>query len=111
MCWVMPPASPATTSAPRIASSRLVLPWSTWPMMVTTGGRGPSATAAPTPLSRLVAAALAVAGAGVGAEGGRGGAGLVALRDLRVLNGAVPLGGGDHAVAELLGEELRRILV
>ena len=40
MCWVMPPASPATTLAWRIASSSEVLPWSTWPMMVTTGGRG-----------------------------------------------------------------------
>ena len=40
MCWVMPPASPATTLALRMASSSEVLPWSTWPMMVTTGGRG-----------------------------------------------------------------------
>ena len=39
MCWVIPPASPATTSVSRIASSSDVLPWSTWPMMVTTGGR------------------------------------------------------------------------
>ena len=40
MCWVMPPASPETTLAWRMASSSEVLPWSTWPMMVTTGGRG-----------------------------------------------------------------------
>ncbi len=40
MCWVMPPASPATTLAWRIASSSDVLPWSTWPMIVTIGGRG-----------------------------------------------------------------------
>ena len=39
MCWVIPPASPATTSVSRIASSSDVLPWSTWPMIVTTGGR------------------------------------------------------------------------
>ena len=39
MCWVMPPASPAATSVERIASSSDVLPWSTWPMIVTTGGR------------------------------------------------------------------------
>ena len=39
MCCVMPPASPPATSALRILSSRLVLPWSTWPMIVTTGGR------------------------------------------------------------------------
>ena len=38
MCWVMPPASPAATSVSRIASSSDVLPWSTWPMIVTTGG-------------------------------------------------------------------------
>ena len=40
MCWVMPPRSPAATSVARIASSRLVLPWSTWPMTVTMGARG-----------------------------------------------------------------------
>ena len=40
MCWVMPPASPATTLVLRIASSSVVLPWSTWPITVTTGGRG-----------------------------------------------------------------------
>src|SRR6185295_17831239 len=42
MCWVMPPASPPATLVWRIASSSDVLPWSTWPMMVTTGGRGTS---------------------------------------------------------------------
>ena len=42
MCWVIPPASPAATSVSRIASSSDVLPWSTWPMIVTTGGRGSS---------------------------------------------------------------------
>ena len=40
MCWVMPPASPATTLVLRMASSSDVLPWSTWPMMVMTGARG-----------------------------------------------------------------------
>ena len=40
MCWVMPPRSPAATSVERRASSRLVLPWSTWPMTVTIGARG-----------------------------------------------------------------------
>ena len=39
MCWVIPPASPATTSVSRIASSSEVLPWSTCPMIVTTGAR------------------------------------------------------------------------
>src|SRR5437773_829643 len=38
----MRPASPATTLVERMASSSEVLPWSTWPMMVTTGGRGVS---------------------------------------------------------------------
>ena len=42
MCWVIPPASPAATSVSRIASSSEVLPWSTWPMIVTTGGRSTS---------------------------------------------------------------------
>ena len=49
MAWVMPPASPAATLLVRMASSREVLPWSTWPMMVTTGGRqsfSPTATLA-----------------------------------------------------------------
>ncbi len=35
----MPPASPAATSALRMRSSSEVLPWSTWPSTVTTGGR------------------------------------------------------------------------
>ena len=35
----MPPASVATTLLSRILSSSDVLPWSTWPMMVTIGGR------------------------------------------------------------------------
>ena len=39
MCCVMPPCSDAVTFVSRMASSRLVLPWSTWPMIVTTGGR------------------------------------------------------------------------
>ena len=42
MCWVMPPASPAATSEDRMASSSDVLPWSTWPITVTTGARGAS---------------------------------------------------------------------
>ena len=46
MCWVMPPASPAATSVSRIASSSEVLPWSTWPMIVTTGGRSTSSSSA-----------------------------------------------------------------
>mmetsp|Transcript_7867 Transcript_7867/g.16418 ORF Transcript_7867/g.16418 Transcript_7867/m.16418 type:complete len:251 (-) Transcript_7867:564-1316(-) len=40
ICWVIPPASPAVTRVSRMESRRLVLPWSTWPMMVTTGARG-----------------------------------------------------------------------
>src|SRR5579875_3656905 len=39
MRCVMPPASPAATLAWRILSSKEVLPWSTWPSTVTTGGR------------------------------------------------------------------------
>lgn len=35
----MPPASAAARLLPRKASSKEVLPWSTWPMRVTTGGR------------------------------------------------------------------------
>ena len=39
MCWVMPPRSPDATVVERMASRRLVLPWSTWPMTVTIGAR------------------------------------------------------------------------
>ena len=39
MCWVMPPASRSATRVVRIESSSVVLPWSTWPMTVTTGAR------------------------------------------------------------------------
>src|SRR5665213_3227151 len=42
----MPPASPETTSVERSASSSEVLPWSTWPMMVTIGGRDSSVSGA-----------------------------------------------------------------
>ena len=45
MCCVMPPASPEAVSVVRRASSRLVLPWSTWPMTATTGGRVAAASA------------------------------------------------------------------
>ena len=54
MCWVMPPASPATTSASRTASSSDVLPWSTWPMIVTTGGRSTRSSSASVELGLLV---------------------------------------------------------
>ena len=40
MCCVMPPASPLATRVRRMESSSDVLPWSTWPITVTTGGRG-----------------------------------------------------------------------
>ena len=48
MCCVMPPASPATTFALRMRSSREVLPWSTWPMTTTTGARGTSSSSVST---------------------------------------------------------------
>ena len=41
MCWVMPPASWEATLDWRRASKSEVLPWSTWPITVTTGARGP----------------------------------------------------------------------
>ena len=53
MRCVMPPASRATTLVRRIVSSSRVLPWSTWPMTVTTGGRGfRSASSCSSSLSR-----------------------------------------------------------
>src|SRR5438132_2809712 len=42
MCCVMPPNSFSATFDFRIASRSEVLPWSTWPMTVTTGGRSES---------------------------------------------------------------------
>lgn len=42
MCCVMPPASVEAIWLLLRLSSRVVFPWSTWPMMVTTGGRGTS---------------------------------------------------------------------
>ncbi len=38
MCCVMPPLSPLTTSMPMMRSKSDVLPWSTWPRKVITGG-------------------------------------------------------------------------
>jgi hypothetical protein len=46
MCCVIPPASPAATCVSRMASSIDVLPWSTWPMIVTTGARSTRSSAA-----------------------------------------------------------------
>ncbi len=48
MCCVMPPASPAATSVWRMASRSDVLPWSTWPRIVITGGRSSSAESSST---------------------------------------------------------------
>ena len=45
MCCVMPPASRSATRVSRMASSSDVLPWSTWPMTVTTGARVPMSSA------------------------------------------------------------------
>ena len=49
MCWVIPPRSPEATVVLRIASRRLVLPWSTWPITVTIGGRGTSRAGSSSP--------------------------------------------------------------
>ena len=59
MCWVMPPASPAATSVSRIASSRLVLPWSTCPMTVMTGARGSRSAGSSTATSSASASSSA----------------------------------------------------
>lgn len=42
MCCVIPPASPFATELDRRVSRRVVFPWSTCPMIVTTGGRSGS---------------------------------------------------------------------
>jgi len=39
MCCVMPPASLAATDDLRSVSRSVVFPWSTWPIIVTMGGR------------------------------------------------------------------------
>ena len=51
MCCVIPPASVSTTAASRIASRSVVLPWSTCPMIVTTGGRGERSASASSTIS------------------------------------------------------------
>ena len=87
MCWVMPPASRATTLVCLMASSSLVLPWSTWPMTVTTGGRG------------LQVGVLALVLAELDVEG---------LQQLPVLF----LGGDDlDVVVELGAEQLQGLVV
>ena len=60
MCCVMPPASPETTLVSRIASSRLVLPWSTWPMIVTTGARGMRSSGASSNVSSALTSSAAL---------------------------------------------------
>ncbi len=60
MCCVMPPASPETTLVSRMASSRLVLPWSTWPMIVTTGARGMRSSGASSNVSSAVTSSAAL---------------------------------------------------
>ena len=54
MCCVMPPASVSTTAVERIASSSVVLPWSTWPMIVTTGGRAERSASTSSTISLLL---------------------------------------------------------
>ena len=83
MCWVIPPASVSTTAALRIASSSVVLPWSTWPMIVTTGGRAERSASA----SSTISGSLVV--------------GRVLDRDL-----ALDLGGDQHDL--VVGEGLGR---
>ncbi len=60
MCCVMPPASPETTFVSRIASSRLVLPWSTWPMIVTTGARAMRSSGASSNVSSVLTSSAAL---------------------------------------------------
>src|SRR5690349_16897585 len=75
MCCVIPPASVATTRALRIASSSVVLPWSTWPMIVTTGGRACRASSGSSNAcerSRTLTPDSTETGPVGGAAGGRG---------------------------------------
>ena len=60
MCCVMPPRSPAATWVVRMASSRLVLPWSTWPITVTIGARATRSASS----SSSYRTSLAASGAG-----------------------------------------------
>ncbi len=55
MCWVIPPDSVEITLLDLMRSSRAVLPWSTWPMMVTTGGLS---SASPSPAETLASSSL-----------------------------------------------------
>ena len=91
MCWVMPPASPATTLVERMRSSSSVLPWSTWPMTVTTGGRGRRSAS-----SLLLVLVLEVLGLELG---------LLLLAGVDEADVGAELGGEqlDHVVAQRLG--------
>ena len=60
MCCVIPPASPAATSVSRIESSSEVLPWSTWPMIVTTGGRALRSSSASSKTGSAVSSSAAL---------------------------------------------------
>src|SRR2546422_179784 len=76
MCWVMPPASVSTTEGWRIASSSGVLPGSTGPMIVTTGGGGAGARRRVPAIASLAPLLARACGAGVDHD-----AALAAARD------------------------------
>ena len=113
MCCVMPPNSPATTSVSRIASSSLVLPWSTWPMTVTTGGRGTSADSSTSSSSSSSQLVLDADDLGVMAELGRdqrrcasSESDVVAVTISPAMNRIFTMSAG--LLADLLGDRLRR---
>ena len=60
MCWVIPPLSDFTTFDLRIRSSSEVLPWSTWPRMVITGGRSTRSASSSTICSTSTSSSAAV---------------------------------------------------
>src|SRR3954471_2018295 len=97
MCWVMPPASPLTTLVSRMASSSEVLPWSTWPMMVTTGGRSASSDAS-----------SSNAGSAVGPSAA--GADLALVLERRLGRGLVAGVDDLDLLAELLGQQRDRLV-
>src|SRR4051795_5942266 len=109
MCCVMPPASPLTTFVSRMASSSDVLPWSTWPMIVTTGGRSTRSSSASSKVGSSSTASSAwttstsFSSASARAEDAPSGEGWVGVDDLDLL--VERLGeDGDRLVGERLRE-------
>ena len=76
----MPPRSPSATLVLRSASSRLVLPWSTWPITVTIGAREMSVAPGSSLKNSVFAAAGAASGVASGVASSSSGSGSLTVK-------------------------------